>query len=77
MSDTTTPDLGRTVARTSALGHTGLSLGLATAFFSAASFIGSYDAVARVGGAVWVFLLSMIVTMPLVTSFVKKKAQIR
>jgi hypothetical protein len=30
---------------------------------------------ARVGGTVWVFLLSMIVSMPIVTSYWKKRHQ--
>jgi hypothetical protein len=77
MSDTTPADLGRTVARKCAFTYTGLSLALAATFFTAATLIGSYGAVARVGGAVWVFLLSMIFTMPLVTSFIKKRAGTR
>jgi hypothetical protein len=39
----------------------------------AASLTGGYAAVARVGGAVWVWLLSLIVSMPLVTSRVKRR----
>ena len=77
MSDTTTSDLGRAVARRCAFTYTGLSLALAAAFFAAATLVGSYGAVARVGGAVWVFLLSMIFTMPLVTSYIKKRAGTR
>jgi hypothetical protein len=61
------------VARWSAVGYTGASLTLAGAFYVAATAIGSYTEVAKVGGAVWVFLLSMIVSMPLVTSAVKAR----
>jgi hypothetical protein len=32
-----------------------------------------YSVIARVGGTVWVFLLSMIVSMPIVTSYFKKR----
>ncbi|HJW76673.1 MAG TPA: hypothetical protein VJ787_13590 [Thermoleophilia bacterium] len=64
----------RAVARRSAALYAGISLSLAGAFFLSATLLGSYDAVARIGGAVWVFLLSMIVTMPLVTSWVKRRA---
>jgi hypothetical protein len=63
----------RNVARWSAFGYTGVSLALAAAFYAAASLIGSYTEVSRIGGSVWVFLLSMIVSMPLVTSAVKAR----
>lgn len=66
----------RAVARRSAALYVGISLSLAGTFFLSATLLGSYDAVARIGGAVWVFLLSMIVTMPMVTSWVKRRAGI-
>ncbi len=62
----------RKVARRSALTYSALSLAIALIFMVAATLSGS-DAVARFGGAVWVFLLSMIVTMPLVTSHFKRQ----
>lgn len=68
-----TPDHPRTVARRSAAGYTLVSLLAASVFFAAATLAGDYDAVARIGGAVWVFLLSMIVSMPLVTAWVKRR----
>ena len=61
----------RKILRASALVYTGISLGAAILFFVAASALG-YSVTARVGGAVWVFLLSMIVSMPVVTSYCKK-----
>lgn len=67
----------RSVARWSALGYTAVSLSLAGAFYAAASLIGSYTEVAKAGGAVWVFMLSMIVSMPLVTSAVKARTTAR
>ena len=59
----------------SALTYTGTSLGITLAFFIASGLVGSYPMPARTGGAIWVFLLSMIVTMPLITSYFKKKIQ--
>jgi hypothetical protein len=58
---------------TSALIYTPISL-VAAGIFFAITVIGDYAWVARIGGAAWVFLLSMIITMPLVTSAVKKKS---
>lgn len=60
----------RNVAKRSAITYTGLSLSIALVFLVAATLTG-HDAVARFGGAAWVFMLSMIVTMPLVTARLK------
>ena len=60
------------VARRSALIYLPLSIGMALLFLLAASLVGNYPPVARIGGAVWVGLLSLIVSMPLVTSSIKK-----
>jgi hypothetical protein len=57
----------------SAVIYTGLSL-LAAGLFLVATLAGDYTAVERIGGAVWVFSLSMIILMPLVTSEVKKRS---
>ena len=38
-----------------------------------AASLGDYPAVARLGGAVWVGLLSLIVSMPVVTDRVKRR----
>jgi len=56
----------------SALTYTAISLALALGFFALATGLGRYPTVARYGGAIWVFLLSMIVAMPLVTSYFKR-----
>ena len=56
----------------SAVIYTGISLTAAALFF-AVTLAGSYDWVTRIGGATWVFLLSMIVLMPVVTPVVKKR----
>lgn len=65
------------VARKSALVYLPISLGAALLFLLAASVAGDYPMVARAGGAVWVGLLSLIVSMPIVTSRVKRQRQDR
>ena len=62
----------RNVGRVSTLTCMAISGALALSFFALASLLG-YPVVARLGGAVWVFLLSMIVSLPLVTSFFKRR----
>jgi hypothetical protein len=62
----------REVARRSALIYLPLSLGAALLFFVAAS-LGEYGAVARYGGTIWVGLLGLIVSMPVVTERVKRR----
>ena len=57
----------------SALVYTVVSLLGAVAFLAATTLRGDYDWVARLGGAGWVFLLSMIILMPTVTPWVKKR----
>lgn len=54
----------RTAARLSVVIYTSLALGLALAFALAAPRVAPHDAVARYGGAGWVFLLSLVVLMP-------------
>jgi hypothetical protein len=66
-------NLERKIAVTSALIYATISITAALLFFLAAAFVGTYTNVARFGGAAWVMLLSFIVTMPLVISFVKKR----
>jgi len=63
----------RSVGSISALIYTGISLVTSGAFFLVTTLSGNYDWVTRVGGAFWVFLLSMIVSMPLVIPLVKKR----
>ena len=63
------------VARRSALIYGPLALGAALLFWLAASLSGGYPAVAKIGGSVWVGLLSLIVSMPIVTSRVKHQAR--
>lgn len=61
------------IGLTSALIYTPISV-LAAGIFFVITVIGDYNWVARVGGSVWIFILSMIITMPLITSMVKKRA---
>jgi hypothetical protein len=63
------------VARRSALIYLPISLGAALLFFLAASLVGGYPSGAIIGGMVWVGLLSLIVSMPVVTSRVKRQAR--
>jgi len=60
------------VARKSAMIYLPIAAGSALLFFLAASLAGSYPTVARIGGTVWVGLLSLIISMPIVTSNVKR-----
>lgn len=68
------PDLEAKAARLAAVIYTGISLALAVLFLAGTFLTGrSYTAVARIGGTVWVFILTMIITMPIVIPYVKKK----
>ncbi len=61
------------IARVSARWYTGLSLAVVGLFLILARAVGGYPPAAIYGGVVWSFLLSMIVTMPLVTARVKRR----
>jgi len=63
------------VARRSAFIYLPISAGTALAFLLAANLIGNYPLVAKIGGMVWVAILSLIVSMPIVTSRVKRKVR--
>lgn len=65
------PAMEAKVGRISAFTYTAISLIMAVLFWWATRDPVKYTPVARYGGTTWVFLLSMIVTMPLVTSYVK------
>ena len=66
-------DLDRRIGITSAAIYSMISIAVSVLFFAAATLRGGYPDVARFGGAAWVLLLSFIVTMPLVTSAVKRR----
>ena len=63
------------IAQKSALIYIPTSLGAALLFLLLSTLIGDYPLVARLGGTVWVALLSLIVSMPIVISRVKKNAR--
>lgn len=67
----------REVMRRSALIYLPISIGAALLFLLTASLVGGYPPVAKIGGMVWVGLLTLIVSMPVVTSRVKKNMQTR
>jgi len=64
----------KSVGLVSSLVYTGISM-VVVAIFLIATLPGKYAAVERVGGAVWVFILSMIILMPVVIPLVKKRIQ--
>ena len=62
----------KNTALQSSLIYTGISVAAAIVFFMA-TLAGTYTAVERFGGSVWVFILSMIILMPVVIPRVKRK----
>jgi hypothetical protein len=69
--------LEKEVARRSALIYLPISSGAAVLFLLAASLSGNQPLVARIGGTLWIGLLSLIVSMPLVTSRIKRHLRSR
>jgi hypothetical protein len=65
----------REVARLSAQIYLPISIGAALLFLLLTTLSGDYEPVARIGGTVWILLLSLIVSMPIVISAVKKRFQ--
>lgn len=65
----TTKDVGRL----SAAIYVMMSTLAAGAFFAVTMLTGDYSWVARLGGSAWVFLLSMIILMPTVTPWVRRR----
>jgi len=67
-------DLEAKAARQASVVYTVFSLAITLIFLVLTWVNGNtYTAVARVGGMVWVFILSMIVFMPIVIPMVKKR----
>lgn len=67
-------DLEAKAARQASVVYTVLSLAITLIFLVITWVNGNtYTAVARIGGMVWVFILSMIVFMPIVIPMVKKR----
>ena len=65
----------RRLLRVSALWYTGISLAVVGLFLILVRVVGGYPPAAIYGGAVWSFLLSMIVTMPVITAYFKRRAR--
>ncbi len=65
------------ISRRSAMIYLPIALGMVALFLVAATLIGGYPPVATLGGSVWVGLLSLIVSMPLVTARVKRHLRSR
>ena len=53
--------------------YTGLSLAAGLVFLAITTAFGDYNWVARIGGAVWVFALCMIILMPTVIPLVRER----
>ena len=64
----------KNVGTISALIYTGIST-LAAGLFLLSTLAGEYTLVERIGGTAWVFLLSMIILMPVVTPLVKRRVR--
>ncbi len=62
----------RSIASRSQRIYLPLALGSAALFF-AATLLADYTWVARIGGAVWVGILTLIISMPVVTSRVRRR----
>jgi hypothetical protein len=58
----------------SAITYSLISL-VAAGIFFAITMAGEYSWVARIGGSAWIFILSMIISMPIITSYYKRKFQ--
>jgi hypothetical protein len=67
----------KVVAQKSMLVYLPISLGSALLFFLITTISDDYPVIARIGGSIWVGLLSLIVAMPIVISRVKKQFQRR
>jgi hypothetical protein len=63
----------KTIARRSATIYLPVSSVMAFLFLWAASLSGNYAPAARIGGTVWVGLLSLIISMPIITAWVKRQ----
>ena len=59
--------------RLAAVVYTALSLLAALAFFVVTLISGDYTWVARVGGSLWVFALCMIILMPTITPWLRRR----
>jgi len=70
-----TEAVDREIARKSAARYLTITGVVALLFYAITGWIGTYPWVARVGGVVWISLLTLIVSMPVVTSRIKKQVK--
>ena len=63
------------VGRVSVAIYSGLAALGAGAFLLVTVLTGDYSWVSRIGGAIWIFLLSMIILMPTVTPMVRSRVR--
>ncbi len=63
----------KSVGLISAVIYTSISVLAAGLFLLVTTLAGEYTLVERIGGVGWVFLLSMIILMPIITPLVKKR----
>jgi hypothetical protein len=61
--------------RVSAAIYTGVSILAAGTFFALTVLTGDYTWVTRIGGSAWVALLSLIILMPTVTPWVRRRLE--
>lgn len=61
------------IARKSAKIYLSITLIAAVLFIVAANWLGDYSLTAKIGGVVWIGLLTIIVSMPVVTANLKKR----
>ena len=61
--------------RISAVIYTAISILAAGTYFAVTVLTGDYTWVARIGGSAWIALLSMIILMPTVTPWVKRRLE--
>ncbi|HVJ47706.1 hypothetical protein [Desulfitobacterium sp.] len=67
-------ELETKAARQASLIYTAISLVITFLFLGLTFVTGeSYNLVARIGGMIWIFVLSMIVSMPIIIPAVKKR----
>ncbi|MFZ3079585.1 MAG: hypothetical protein ACYC6K_00610 [Bellilinea sp.] len=68
-----TEKLDQKIARKSAIVYLAITAIMALLFFVVTGLMGTYPMVARIGGVMWISLLTLIVSMPLVITSMKKR----
>lgn len=64
--------MNKKASRIAMIAYFGVSAAVSLLFLILTSG-GGYDSTARIGGSIWVFLISLIVTMPIFIPWAKKK----